>query len=162
MELEALRARVTDHLPAYLRDLERLVNIDCGSYTPAGVDEIGRWVSAYLEGMGADVEVRPDAPGRYGSTIVATFSGTTGGSRVLLIGHMDTVFDPGTAAARPFRIDGDVAYGPGVTAMKSGLLAGLYASKTTLAASDALRFERLTFIANPDEEIGSPTSSAHI
>jgi len=74
IELEALRARVTDHLPAYLRDLERLVNIDCGSYTPAGVDEIGRWVSAYLEGMGADVEVRPDATGRYGSTIVGTFS----------------------------------------------------------------------------------------
>ena len=162
MELEALRARVTDHLPAYLRDLERLVNIDCGSYTPAGVDEIGRWVSAYLEGMGADVEVRPDPTGRYGSTIVGTFSGTTGGSRVLLIGHMDTVFDPGTAAARPFRIDDGVAYGPGVTDMKSGLIAGLYALRAILAEVRELPFERLTFIANPDEEIGSPSSSEHI
>jgi len=162
MELEALRAQVTDHLPAYLRDLERLVNIDCGSYTPAGVDEIGRWVSAYLEGMGADVEVRPDPTGRYGSTIVGTFSGTTGGSRVLLIGHMDTVFDPGTAAARPFRIDDGVAYGPGVTDMKSGLIAGLYALRAILAEVRELPFERLTFIANPDEEIGSPSSSEHI
>ena len=162
IELEALRARVTDHLPAYLRDLERLVNIDCGSYTPAGVDEIGRWVSAYLEGMGADVEVRPDPTGPYGSTIVGTFSGTTGGSRVLLIGHMDTVFDPGTAAARPFRIDDGVAYGPGVTDMKSGLIAGLYALRAILAEVRELPFERLTFIANPDEEIGSPSSSEHI
>jgi glutamate carboxypeptidase len=162
IELEALRAQVTDHLPAYLRDLERLVNIDCGSYTPAGVDEIGRWVSAYLEGMGADVEVRPDPTGRYGSTIVGTFSGTTGGSRVLLIGHMDTVFDPGTAAARRFRIDDGVAYGPGVTDMKSGLIAGLYALRAILAEVRELPFERLTFIANPDEEIGSPSSSEHI
>ena len=162
LELDALRASVAGDLPAYLADLERLVNTDCGSYTPEGVDEVGRWVTAFFEGLGADVDVRPDPEGRFGSTVVSTFRGMPGGARVLLIGHMDTVFDPGTAAARPFRIDGDVAYGPGVTDMKSGLLAGLYAIKTILAASDALPFERLTFIANPDEEIGSPTSSAHI
>ena len=162
LELDALRASVTSHLPAYLRDLERLVNIDCGSYTPAGVDEIGRWVTAYLEGMGADVDVRPDPSGRYGATVVGTFSGTPGGPRVLLIGHMDTVFDPGTAADRPFRIDDGVAYGPGVTDMKSGLLAGLYALRAILGEFRELPFERLTFIANPDEEIGSPTSSVHI
>ncbi len=162
LELDALRASVTSHLPAYLRDLERLVNIDCGSYTPAGVDEIGRWVTAYLEGMGADVDVRPDPSGRYGATVVGTFSGTPGGLRVLLIGHMDTVFDPGTAADRPFRIDDGVAYGPGVTDMKSGLLAGLYALRAILGEVRELPFERLTFIANPDEEIGSPTSSVHI
>ncbi|HET9083857.1 MAG TPA: M20 family metallopeptidase [Candidatus Limnocylindrales bacterium] len=162
IELEAIRASVTSHLPAYLRDLERLVNIDCGSYTPAGVDEIGRWVSAYLEGMGADVDVRPDPTGRHGATVVGTFDGTAGGPRLLLIGHMDTVFDPGTAAARPFRIEDGVAYGPGVTDMKSGLLAGLYALRAILAENRELPFERLTFIANPDEEIGSPTSSEHI
>ena len=162
LELDALRASVTSHLPAYVRDLERLVNIDCGSYTPAGVDEIGRWVTAYLEGMGADVDVRPDPSGRYGATVVGTFSGTPRGPRVLLIGHMDTVFDPGTAADRPFRIDDGVAYGPGVTDMKSGLLAGLYALRAILGEVRELPFERLTFIANPDEEIGSPTSSVHI
>ena len=162
IELEALRASVASHLPAYLRDLERLVNIDCGSYTPEGVDEIGRWVGAYLEGMGADVDVRPDPTGRHGATVVGTFNGTAGGPRVLLIGHMDTVFDPGTAAARPFRIEEGVAYGPGVTDMKSGLLAGLYALRAILAENRELPFERLTFIANPDEEIGSPTSSDHI
>jgi glutamate carboxypeptidase len=75
---------------------------------------------------------------------------------------MDTVFDPGTAAERPFAIDGEgVAHGPGVTDMKSGLLAGLYAVKA-LVAVGRLPFERLTYIANPDEEIGSPTSTPHI
>jgi glutamate carboxypeptidase len=74
---------------------------------------------------------------------------------------MDTVFDPGTAAERPFRIEDGVAYGPGVTDMKSGLLAGLYAVHA-LAAAGPLPFERLTFVANPDEEIGSLTSTPHI
>ena len=81
---------------------------------------------------------------------------------MLLIGHLDTVFDPGTAAERPFRIDDDTAFGPGVTDMKSGLLAGLYALKAIIAERGGLPFERLVFIANPDEEIGSPTSTPHI
>jgi glutamate carboxypeptidase len=81
---------------------------------------------------------------------------------VLLIGHMDTVFDPGTAAARPFRIADGIAYGPGVTDMKSGLLAGLYAIKAIRGSLGELPFERLTFIANPDEEVGSPSSRPHI
>jgi glutamate carboxypeptidase len=74
---------------------------------------------------------------------------------------MDTVFDPGTAAARPFAIRDGNATGPGVTDMKSGLLAGLYALKALLAAGP-LPFERLTYVANPDEEIGSPSSTPHI
>ena len=49
------------------------------------------------------------------------------GPTLLCIGHMDTVFDPGTAAARPFAIADGIANGPGVTDMKGGLLTGLYA-----------------------------------
>jgi glutamate carboxypeptidase len=162
LELEALRAAITADLPAYLDDLARLVNIDCGTYTPEGVDEVGRWVTRFLGELGAEIDVRPDPDERFGQTVVATFHGKADGPRVLLIGHMDTVFDPGTAAARPFRIDDGVAYGPGVTDMKSGLLAGLYAIKALVAEFDGLPFERLTFVANPDEEVGSPSSSAYI
>jgi glutamate carboxypeptidase len=161
-ELDALRAAIAADLPAYVADLERLVNIDCGSYTPAGVNEVGRWVAAFLEQLGATVESRPDPAGRLGDTVIATFDGRPGAPRVLLIGHMDTVFDPGTAAARPFRIEDGVAYGPGVTDMKSGLLGGLYALKAIVTERGGLPFERLVFVANPDEEIGSPTSSPHI
>jgi glutamate carboxypeptidase len=152
---------VSADLPAYMADLERLVNIDCGSYTRDGVDEVGRWVAAFLGELGGTVEARPDPAGRLGDTIVATFEGMPG-PRALLIGHMDTVFEPGTAAERPFRIEDGVAYGPGVTDMKSGLLAGLYALKAIVAERGGLPFERLVFIANPDEEIGSPTSTPHI
>ena len=162
--LEAIRASVAADLPAFLVDLERLVNIDCGSYTPAGVNEIATFTAGFLGELGARVERRPDPSGALGDTVVAEFDGPAGAPRILLIGHMDTVFDPGTAAERPFAIDdAGIARGPGVTDMKAGLLAGLYALRTLLRdAPDGLPFERLTFIANPDEEIGSPTSTPHI
>ena len=160
-DLAALRASIEPRFPEFLADLERLVNIDCGSYTASGVDEVGRWVAAFMGRLGATVETRPDPDGKLGSTIVGTLEGQAGGPRILLIGHMDTVFDEGTVAKRPFRIDGSIATGPGVTDMKSGLLAGLYALQA-LHAIGQLPFERLTFIANPDEEIASPSSTPHI
>lgn len=164
-ELAALETAIRGAEPAYLADLERLVNTDCGSYTPAGVDEVGRFVAGFMTASGASVEVRADPEGTRGATVIGTWDGprgTVGGPRILLIGHMDTVFDPGTATERPFAIDADgIARGPGVTDMKSGLLAGLYAVQA-LAAVGPLPFERLTYVANPDEEIGSPSSTPHI
>jgi glutamate carboxypeptidase len=164
-ELAAIEAYVRAAEPAYLADLERLVNIDCGSYTSAGVEEVATFVAGFLTALGAEVVSRPDPEGRLGPTIVGTVQGSPGaGPQVLLIGHMDTVFDPGTAAARPFRVSDGQAFGPGVTDMKSGLLAGLYGLRALvgLTRDGGLPFERIVFVANPDEEIGSPSSSPHI
>jgi glutamate carboxypeptidase len=166
-ELAALHAHIAASLPSFLADLERLSNIDCGSYSPAGVNEVATWTAAALEGLGAKVERRPDPEGRFGDTVVATFEGAAGaGPQVLLIGHMDTVFPDETVAARPFRIEGETAFGPGVTDMKGGLLAGVYAlaaiRKVLGGVAAGLPFERLVYIANPDEEVGSLSSTPHI
>jgi glutamate carboxypeptidase len=163
-ELDALRGRIEGELPAYLADLERLCSIDSGSYTPAGVNRVADWVAAFLASVGARVERRADPERRYGDTIIATVDGRPGaGPRILLIGHTDTVFDEGTVAARPFRIEAGIARGPGVSDMKGGLLAGLYAFRAVVQASrEDPPFERLVFVANPDEEIGSPSSTPHI
>jgi glutamate carboxypeptidase len=163
-ELAALEAAIRADEPDYRADLERLVNTDCGSYTRDGVDQVGAFVAGFMAAHGATVELRPDPDGRLGSTVIGTWRGgpdTAGAPRVLLIGHMDTVFDAGTAAQRPFSVKDGVAMGPGVTDMKSGLLAGLYAVKA-LVGGPGLPFERLTYVANPDEEIGSPSSTPHI
>ena len=154
-ELEELEEIVQDELPAYLEDLATLVNVDCGSYTKAGVDQVGTWTAGFLERLGAQVEIHANSI--LGNTVVGTFNGRPGGPRVLLIGHLDTVFPEGTAAARPLRIDAGIARGPGVTDMKSGLLAGLYAILALLAlgegdtdrapASAELPFERLVFVS---------------
>jgi glutamate carboxypeptidase len=67
------------------------------------------------------------------------------------------VFDEGTVAERPFRIDGDRALGPGVSDMKGGLLAGFFGVET-LQEAGFDDFDRITYVCNPDEEIGSPFS----
>ncbi|MEO7295924.1 MAG: M20/M25/M40 family metallo-hydrolase, partial [Candidatus Limnocylindria bacterium] len=150
-DLDALRRSVEEAHPAYLRELAELVNIDCGSYTPEGVNRVADAVSASMKTLGFDVERRahrpPDGAPQLGDLLIGRFSGD--GPHVLLIGHMDTVFDPGTAAARPYRSRGDRAFGPGVTDMKAGLLAGLFAVRALQANGHA---PNVTFVANPDEE----------
>lgn len=149
---------VQDRYDRYLSELEAMVNTDCGSYTPAGVNRIADAVEAYLAELGARVERTRGSDGpELGDLVIGRLEGD--GPRLLLIGHMDTVFDEGTAAARPFRVDGDRALGPGTSDMKGGLLAGLHA----LAALQAVGVHpSCTFVANSDEEIGSPFSTAHI
>ena len=101
----AIRAAAERAYPAFLADLERLVNVDCGSYTKDGVDEIGRFVRGRLEALGATVTVHPNDEG-LGATVIGELAGDDPtGPTLLAIGHMDTVFDSGTAAARPFTVD---------------------------------------------------------
>jgi glutamate carboxypeptidase len=153
-----LSAAVDARQHRFLAELEALVNIDCGSYTPFGVNRVADVVSTSLAELGAVVERVAHQPAegerQLGDLVVGRLVGD--GPRLLLIGHMDTVFEPGTVAQRPFRRDGERALGPGVSDMKGGLLAGLHA----LAALQAVG-ERpsVTFVANPDEEIGSPFST---
>jgi glutamate carboxypeptidase len=166
-ELERLERVVAAGLPGFLDELARLCSIDCGSYSPAGVNEVGDWVADRFASLGGDVDRRADPAGRLGDTVIGTFRGRRGaGPRLLLIGHMDTVFPDGTAAARPFRIDDGIAKGPGVSDMKGGLLAGIHALAALRELGggrwDALPFEQIAYVANPDEEIGSPSSTPHI
>ncbi len=161
-ELATLRATVERAQAAYLADLEHLVNIDCGSYTKAGVDEVGRWTRDRLESLGATVTRLPNDEG-LGDTVIAELAGADPtGPTLLCIAHMDTVFDEGTVAERPFAVADGIATGPGVTDMKSGLLAGLYAVAALRELPDGLPLARLVIVANPDEEIGSPVSTPHI
>jgi glutamate carboxypeptidase len=148
---------VRDRYPRFLAELETLVNIDCGSYTPHGVNRVADAVEASLAELGGEVQRHSPPDGKLGDLVVGRLAGE--GPRLLLIGHMDTVFEEGTAAARPFRVEGERAFGPGASDMKGGLLAGLHA----LAALHACDVRPdVTFVANPDEEIGSPFSTPHI
>jgi glutamate carboxypeptidase len=161
-DTQALRKLSEASFDAYLEDLRTTVNIDCGTYIPAGVNEVADVMQARFEERGWSVERIPHSPDegspQLGDLLVATLRGAgPNGRRVLLIGHMDTVFPEGTAVERPFRIEGSTAYGPGVSDMKGGLLEGYYA----VAALQDAGFEdfgSITYVCNPDEEIGSPFS----
>ncbi len=150
-----LRGIVEGRRGRFLGELRSLVNIDCGSYTRDGVNRVADFCAGELGNLGATVERIEHET--LGDVVIGRLGGDA--PRILLIGHMDTVFEPGTAARRPFRIDGQRAYGPGVTDMKAGLLAGMHALASLHEAG--LR-PAVTYVCNPDEEIGSPFSGAHI
>ncbi len=118
-------------------------------------------MSHRLAALGASVERHREM--ELGDTVVARLDRPTGGPSVMLIGHSDTVFEPGYLARRPFEVRGDEILGPGVSDMKSGLLCGLYALEAIRAVapdpSDWLPVGRIVFVVNADEEIGSPVST---
>ncbi len=160
MDTQALRDLAASRYDAFVAELEQMVNVDCGSYTPDGVNEVADLCEARMREHGWSVERRVHTPEgdqpQLGDLVIGTLGGG-GGPNVLLVGHMDTVFDEGTVAERPFRIEGDLARGPGVSDMKGGLLTGFHA---VAALQDAGfdGFGRITYVCNPDEEIGSPMS----
>ena len=140
--------------PAQLKLLEQVVNIDSGTGDVEGGRKVAAVLGARLKAMGFVVEsVKAEADGLPDNT-VATLTGG-GKGRVLLIGHIDTVFEPGTAAQRPFRMDAEKAYGPGVSDEKGGVIEGVYALQILhdLGFKD---FKQIVFLIETSEERGSP------
>jgi glutamate carboxypeptidase len=151
---------VERRLDEYLQVLAQMVNTDCGTYSPGGVSRIADLCEQGFRAGGWEVDRRHHQPAegeqRLGDLVVGRLDGD-GGPRVLLIGHMDTVFADGAAAERPFRLDGERATGPGVDDMKGGLLGGFIAVEA-LQEAGFRGFSRIVYVCNPDEEIGSPFS----
>jgi glutamate carboxypeptidase len=147
------------HKPGALKLWERLVNIDSGTGDADGLKAVGAIAVEELQKLGAKIETTSSAPA-VGDNIVATFTGTGKGT-VLLMAHMDTVFAKGAAAARPFRIEGGRAYGPGVSDDKAGIVIAV----AVLNILQDLKFKdyaRITVFLNTNEETGSRGSRALI
>ncbi|MCI4063926.1 M20/M25/M40 family metallo-hydrolase [Micromonospora sp. R77] len=154
-----LLAAAGDRLADYHDRLTRLVAVDSGSGHVDGLRAAADLVQTWCLEAGMAVEREPVADPRgtpLGDVLVARRRGT-GRRRILLAGHLDTVFPPGTAAARPFRVHDGRAYGPGVSDDKGGLLAGL-AAVEVLAALGLHGYGELVLVCTPDEEIGSTGS----
>ena len=152
--------RAEDLLDPYLEDLKAIVNIDSGTFTKAGIDRVGAYLQERFTDFGFSTSF--DRQAQYGDNLVATHKGSNlTGPRLLLIGHIDTVFSEGEATRRPFTIKRSngktIATGPGVLDMKSGVLIGMYGLHLLIQAREAA-YQSATFICNSDEEIGSPSS----
>jgi glutamate carboxypeptidase len=141
----------------FVSSLERMVNVDCGSYSAQGVNVIADMCEERFRAGGWEVDRRVHTPGadepQLGDLVIGSLRGS-GGPRILLVGHMDTVFDDGTVAERPFSVEGSIARGPGVSDMKGGLLTGFFAVEA-LQEAGFDGFGHITYVCNPDEEIGS-------
>ncbi|WP_194436882.1 M20 family metallopeptidase [Vibrio fluminensis] len=142
-------------LEQYLAELRPLIDVDCGTYTLEGIEFIASQFEAKFAEMSGWSVKRIDC-GKAGVGLEIRNQPEAEMIDVMLIGHMDTVFPVGTAAARPMTTDADKAYGPGVSDMKSGLLNVVYAMRNLdQAVLDKLS---ICICMNPDEETGSTDS----
>ena len=135
----------------YLKQLEDLVNIDCGSHNAEGITKVADYLEALYRNLGWNI-VRHDLGPKTGPLLEIS-NHKSDHYDVMMIGHMDTVFPDGTVAERPFRSDGVKAYGPGVADMKNGCLAMYHVAKN--ADPKVLDSLDICMVYNPDEEIGS-------
>jgi glutamate carboxypeptidase len=129
--------------PGYLERLHALCAIDSPTGDREGVDACAALIARWAAGLGCAVDLLPSPVGLH---VVARTHGS-GPRRTLLLGHHDTVFARGTAAARPVRADGERAYGPGVADMKGGVLVGLAALERLAHGPAAVELHCV-----PDEE----------
>lgn len=150
--------------PMYLNTLKDLVQIESGSKDIVGLNQIAQVVAVRLKQAGAEVSVEnsaniyrmDDTPEQVGPMIKAVLKGK-GKSKIMLIAHMDTVYEKGMLKDQPFKVEGDKAYGLGIIDDKQGVAAILH----VIASLKKLNYQNygtITVLMNSDEEISSPSS----
>jgi glutamate carboxypeptidase len=148
----ALLAAAEKRKDILVKDLATLVNFDSGTDDTNGLKQVETMLAQRLTEMGAKVEIAA-APPAAGNMVVGKLQGT-GSKNIMLMIHYDTVFPTGEAARRPFKIDGNKAYGPGVADAKGGALLIIYA--LDIARERGFKdYKTLTVLFNPDEEKSS-------
>jgi glutamate carboxypeptidase len=138
--------------PAMQAALAVLVDIDSNSHDKAGTDRVAQAMQGWLAEAGIAAEHHADPAD--GDALLARLPGAQPeAAPVLLMGHRDTVFPIGTVAQRPWRVEGERGYGPGVSDMKSGLVLQCFVLMA-LRRLAPLPFPVLGLFT-ADEEIGS-------
>jgi glutamate carboxypeptidase len=139
--------------------LARWVDQNSGSRNIAGNVAVGRMLRAELEPLGFKVEwVDMGAVGRAGH-LIARKRGRASAKRLLLIGHLDTVFEPDSPFQR-WRQDGEWGHGPGSVDNKGGM-AVMIAALRAMNAAGTLRNANITvFLTGDEEDSGNPLSIA--
>ena len=166
----AVQAAAAAQRQPLLASLKEFVDIETGSRDHEGITQATELLATKLKALGGQVQfIEPqeatnyrmaDTPEKIGRMVKATFTGT-GSKRIMLIAHIDTVYPKGMAAKQPFRIEGDKAYGLGISDDKQGVAMVAH----VVAMLKALNFNEygvLTVLVNGDEEISSPGSRAEL
>lgn len=139
--------------------LEKLVNQNSGSLNIDGVTKVGAMVRAELEPLGFQVEwIDMKETGRAGH-LVATHRGNGKGKRLLLIGHLDTVFEP-ESPFQKFVRTGDRASGPGIGDDKGGIVVIVAALRAMQAAGTLKGADIKIMLTGDEERTGKPLEVA--
>lgn len=152
-------AAVDADQPRALALLERLVNQNSGTMNLPGVAAVGQMLRAELEPLGFTVTWKPLPQTQRAGHLIATRAGRPGAKRLLLIGHLDTVFEADSPFQR-FRRMGDRAEGPGVGDDKGGMVVMLTALRAMRAAGtiDDATFDIV--LTGDEERTGDPVAIA--
>lgn len=159
VEMRELLAAAQRRQAAMVRLLGQLVRCESSSYDKPGVDRCARTLAAEWARRLGKSRVKLLRQRERGNHLRVEWSpaGRAAPKQILVVGHLDTVYEKGTLARMPFRVAGGRVFGPGIFDMKGGLV-------IALGAVDALRAcgvepaKRVVFLWTSDEEIGSRTS----
>jgi glutamate carboxypeptidase len=149
---------ITDFTPrteAILNLLTQLVGIESPSTDKIAVDRLGSFIQDNLASLGATVTV--DYQTMAGNNIIGRWNPSGSGNGIVLLSHMDTVFELGTLSQRPVRIENGRLYGPGAQDMKASIAMFLEAMRW-LHESNTLPSRPITALFTSDEETGSDHS----
>ena len=147
---QRMAATVTAEQPRTIALLERLVNQNSGSQNIPGVEAVAQMVRAELQPLGFTVRWIPlKETGRAGH-LVATKTGKRGTKKLLLIGHLDTVFEPDSPFQR-WTLEGNRGHGPGAADNKGGV-AVIVAALRAMQAAGTLRQANIEVLLTGDEE----------
>jgi len=133
--------------------LRRLVELESPSHNKAALDTLGRHLAGEFGKIGGRTRFHPQQ--HAGDHLQVDFPGS--GKPILILGHMDTVWDLGTLASMPFRVAKGRAYGPGSFDMKAGIVQAIYAIRALEEFGGRLP-RGITVLLVSDEEIGSHSS----
>lgn len=152
--METIKRIIETNKPQMLDHLKTIVEFESPSHDKEKLDQLALWIAdtfkALVGGKSEIIEVE-----QYGNQVRCEWG--EGEEQILIMAHFDTVWPVGTLKDKPFRIEGDRAYGPGVFDMKGGLIQGLFALKAIKEAGIQLK-KKIVFLFDGDEEIGNPAS----
>jgi glutamate carboxypeptidase len=149
---ERASAWLVDKTASMEETLAPLVAINSFTENVKGGNEVGEKFRTLFGDAG--LEARVEESRVFASHLVFTSRSKTGASPVALVGHLDTVFPPGTFEG--YARDGELARGPGVLDMKGGLVVVLYALRALAATGGLEDVAPLRVVIVGDEEVGSP------
>jgi glutamate carboxypeptidase len=113
--------QVTLGLPQALIDIEQAVNINSDSLNIEGVKEVGKLAKKQLKALGFEVQwLDGSAFNRAGHILATHQSENPNAIKILMIGHLDTVFSKDDSFQKFTRVNENIASGPGVADMKGG------------------------------------------
>ncbi len=156
---ETMVRTVEAHFEEDVTLLERITNVNSGTHNHEGVRAVGQMLVPEFEALGFDVEWIDQAHVDRAGHLFARREGDSDAPRILMIGHIDTVFEPSS----PFQLfarDGDRATGPGVVDDKGGIVVILAALRAMEAAGTLEGANIVVALTGDEEDAGDPIAQS--